>query len=77
MVTVTGGQEDNVCHFLGAAQSTPLQTAAGLSSLELVELLVERGAKVHESQFTVPNGATGDLVAGYLQQHGSKPVIRN
>ena len=75
-----GAPTEEACplnNVLGAAQSTPLQTAAGLSSLELVELLVERGAKVHESQFTVPNGATGDLVAGYLQQHGSKPVIRN
>ena len=55
---------------------TPLQVAANAASLPVVELLVARGAKTHEHQFLVPNGADGDLVAGFLQTHGSKPVTR-
>ena len=55
---------------------TPLQTAATVACLEIVKLLIERGAITHTSEFTVPNGHEGDLVAGYLQQHGSKPVKR-
>ena len=55
---------------------TPLQVAANVASLPVVELLVARGAKTHEHQFLVPNGADGDLVAGFLQTRGSKPVKR-
>jgi ankyrin repeat protein len=56
--------------------TTPLQTAAKMSCLDIVQLLVARGAVTHQHEFSVPNGADGDLVAGYLQQHGSKPVKR-
>jgi hypothetical protein len=59
-----------------AMSYTPLQTAAQVVSLEIVQLLVDRGAITHTSEFTVPKGQKGDLVAGYLQQHGSKPVKR-
>jgi hypothetical protein len=55
---------------------TPLQTAAKVACLEIVKLLIERGAITHTSEFSVPNGHEGDLVAGYLQQHGTKPVTR-
>ena len=55
---------------------TPLQVAANAASLPVVELLVARGAKTHEHQFLVPKGADGDLVAGFLQTRGSKPVTR-
>jgi len=55
---------------------TPLQLAAASASLEAVKMLVDHGAKVHEHQFVVPMGKAGDLVAGYLQTNGSKPVTR-
>ena len=40
----------------------------------VVELLVTRGAKTHQLHIIVPNGTDGDLVAGFLQTRGSKPV---
>uniref|UniRef100_A0A7S2G3S8 F5/8 type C domain-containing protein n=1 Tax=Haptolina brevifila TaxID=156173 RepID=A0A7S2G3S8_9EUKA len=55
---------------------TALQLAATAASLEAVQMLVDRGAKVHEDQFEVPMGKAGDLVAGFLQTNGSKPVTR-
>ena len=55
---------------------TPLQLAAASASLPAVQMLVDRGAKVHEDVFEVPQGKDGDLVAGYLQTNGSKPVKR-
>ena len=55
---------------------TPLQLAAASASLPAVQMLVDRGAKVHEDVFEVPQGKDGDLVAGLLQTHGSKPVKR-
>ena len=58
------------------ANVAPLQVAANAASLPVVELLVARGAKTHEHQFLVPKGVDGDLVAGFLQTRGSKPVTR-
>lgn len=55
---------------------TALQLAAAASSLPAVQVLVDCGATVHEHSFAVPNGREGDLVAGYLQTNGSKPVAR-
>ena len=55
---------------------TALELAATSASLEAVQMLVDRGAKVDEHQFEVPKGKAGDLVAGYLQTNGSKPVTR-
>ena len=55
---------------------TALQLAATSASLEAVKMLVDHGAKVHEDQFEVPMGKAGDLVAGFLQTNGSKPVTR-
>ena len=55
---------------------TPLQVAANVASLSVIELLVAHNAKTHENQFLVPNGADGDLVAGFPQTRNSKPVTR-
>lgn len=55
---------------------TPLKIATLKGSIELTKFLVENGAKIGDTQYHTPNGADGDLVAGYLQTHGSKPVIR-
>jgi hypothetical protein len=55
---------------------TPLKIASLRSSLEMVKFLHEKGATIGDMQYHVPNGTEGDLVAGYLQTHGSKPVIR-
>lgn len=55
---------------------TALQLAASASSLPAVQALVDRGATVHEHSFAVPKGKEGDLVAGYLQTNGSRPVSR-
>tara|TARA_B110000967_G_C18772384_1_gene503814 strand:- start:19 stop:1089 length:1071 start_codon:yes stop_codon:yes gene_type:complete len=57
-------------------QVTPLKIASLRSSLEMVKFLHEKGATIGDTQYHVPNGTEGDLVAGYLQTHGSKPVIR-
>ena len=53
-----------------------LEIACKNGSLEMVKFLVENGAKIGDTQYHVPNGPEGDLVAGYLQTHGSKPVVR-
>jgi hypothetical protein len=45
-------------------------------SLEMVKFLHEKGATIGDTGYHVPNGPEGDLVAGYLQTHGSKPVTR-
>jgi hypothetical protein len=55
---------------------SPLEMACLKSSLEMVKFLHEKGAKIGLTTYHVPNGPEGDLVAGYLQTHGSKPVIR-
>jgi len=67
---------------------TPLEVASMIGSLEIVKLLIEKGAtigdpiyeyrsnKPFQTGYKVPNGPDGDLVAGYLQTHGSKPVTR-
>ena len=55
---------------------SPLKMACLKSSLEMVKFLHEKGAKIGDTPYHVPNGPEGDLVAGYLQTHGSKPVIR-
>lgn len=67
---------------------TPLEVASLVGSLEIVKLLIEKGATIREPiweyrsngpyqpGYKVPNGPEGDLVAGYLQTHGSKPVTR-
>ena len=56
--------------------SSVLEIAANNGSLEMVKYLVKKGAKIGDTQYWVPNGPEGDLVAGYLQTHGSKPVTR-
>ena len=53
-----------------------LEIAANNGSLEMVKFLHEKGAKIGDTQYHVPTGPEGDLVAGYLQTHGSKPVTR-
>jgi len=62
-----------------------LEIATKNGSLEMVKFLHEKGAKIvgHEkgakivgTQYYIPNGPEGDLVAGYLQTHGSAPVFR-
>ena len=55
---------------------TPLEIASSIGSLELVKYLLEKGAKIGDNEYLVPNGNVGDLVAGCLQTHCSKPVIR-
>ena len=70
------------CWQAAASQTEPcggktaLQLAAAASSLPAVQALVDHGATVHEHSFAVPKGKEGDLVAGYLQTNGSKPVAR-
>ena len=54
----------------------PLKMACLKSSLEMVKFLHEKGATIGDTQYHVPTGPEGDLVAGYLQTHGSKPVTR-
>ena len=53
-----------------------LEIACKNGSLEMVKFLAENGATIGDTQYHVPNGTEGDLVAGYLQTHGSKPVVR-
>jgi len=55
---------------------TSLKIATLKGSIELTKFLVEKGAKIGDTQYHTPNGPEGDLVAGYLQTHGSKTVIR-
>ena len=55
---------------------TPLKIATLKGSIELTKFLVENGAKIGDTQYHTPNGADGDLVAGYLQTRGSNTVIR-
>ena len=63
---------------------TALRIAALRASLDMVKLLHEMGAKIFAQHlhsltdhiYHVPNGTEGDLVAGYLQTHGSAPVVR-
>ena len=55
---------------------TPLKIASLRCSLELVSFLVDNKATIGDTIYHVPNGIEGDLVTGYLQTHGSKPVIR-
>ena len=42
----------------------------------MTKFLVEKGAKIGDTMYHAPNGLDGDLIAGYLQTRGSKPVIR-
>jgi flagellar biosynthesis chaperone FliJ len=60
----------------GSYNLTPLKFACLRSSLEMVKFLHEKGAKIGDTTYHVPNGPEGDLVAGYLQTHGSSPVTR-
>ena len=53
-----------------------LEIATKNGSLEMVKFLHEKGAKIGDTKYHVPNGTEGDLVAGYLQTHGSAPVVR-
>jgi hypothetical protein len=65
---------------------TALRIAALRASLDMVKFLHEMGAKIATQPqqvdsslkhvYHVPNGSEGDLVAGYLQTHGSAPVVR-
>ena len=55
---------------------TPLKIATLKGSLEMTKFLVEKGAKIGDTQYHTLDGPEGDLVAGYLQTHGSKTVIR-
>jgi len=56
--------------------TTVLCIATKNCSLEMVKFLHEKGATIGDTQYHVPTGPEGDLVAGYLQTHGSKPVTR-
>jgi len=47
-----------------------------IGSLEMVKFLHEKGATIGDTGYHAPNGPEGDLVAGYLQTHWSKPVTR-
>ena len=53
-----------------------LKIATKNGSLEMVKFLHEKGAIIERTPYNVPNGTEGDLVAGYLQTHGSAPVVR-
>ena len=53
-----------------------LEIATKNGSLEMVKFLHEKGAIIERTPYNVPNGTEGDLVAGYLQTHGSAPVVR-
>jgi hypothetical protein len=68
------------CHGAGPFKEetlvSVLEIACKNGSLEMVKFLHEKGATIGDTQYHVPNGTEGDLVAGYLQTHGSKPVIR-
>jgi len=55
---------------------SPMMIACGNGSLEMVKFLHEKGAKIGDTIYHTPNGTEGDLVAGYLQTNGSKPVVR-
>lgn len=55
---------------------TPLKIATLKGSLEMTKFLVEKGAKIGDTQYHTLDGPEGDLVAGYLQTHGSKTVMR-
>jgi len=55
---------------------SPMMIACGNGSLEMVKFLHEKGAKIGDTIYHTPNGTEGDLVAGYLQTHGSAPVVR-
>jgi len=58
-------------------ETTPLKLASLRSSLEMVKFLHEKRCQKLETQYTThPTGTEGDLVAGYLQTHGSAPVVR-
>jgi len=57
-------------------ETTPLKLASLRSSLEMVKFLHNKGAKIGDTIYHTPNGTEGDLVAGYLQTHGSAPVVR-
>lgn len=64
-------------HVYEQGKFTPLEIASRVCSLELVKLLIDYGATTSDvNDFRVPNGTEGDLVAGYLQTHGSKHVVR-
>ena len=55
---------------------TPLDISASMGHIELVKYLLEKGAKIGDEEYLVPNGTMGDLITGCLQTRGSKPVIR-
>ena len=71
-----GGVQGSLKNLPGNSPTTPLQLAAKVACLEITQVLVEYGAVTHKHEFEVPMGADGDLVAGFLQGHGSKPVKR-
>ena len=55
----------------------PLEVACIIGSLKMVKLLIEKGASIaSQAVYRVPMGPEGDLVAGYLQTHGSQPITR-
>jgi len=70
------GQEISTFHSTRIGLATPLQIASEIGSMDLVKLLLEKGAKIGDYQYRVPTGSVGDLVTGHLQTHGSKPVTR-
>ena len=57
----------------GVAAADRAQASTASSSVLVAS---KRGASVHEDEYHIPNGRDGDLVAGVLQTHGSKPVTR-
>ena len=68
-ISGNGNYPDYIC-------VTPLEIASYIGSLEMVKFLLSNGAKIGDNEYLVPNGNVGDLVAGCLQTHGSKPVVR-
>lgn len=78
LLIYNGLQEQCPKHKYEQGNYTPLEIASRAGSLEIVKLLIERGASITLGRqgYKVPNGPEGDLVAGYLQTHGSKPVMR-
>lgn len=54
-----------------SSYSTPLEVASFVGSLEIIQLLIEKGAKVEYIIYKVPNGKEGNLISEFLQSHGS------
>jgi hypothetical protein len=63
--------------FTTTDKYTPMMIAAAKANVQIAELLVEKGgASATGQSFRVPKGKDGDLMAGFLQVHGSGAVTR-